>query len=101
MFTRIDVTQAKQMIDEQQAVVVDIRDAQSFSLGHIANAIALNNDNLAQFISDADKSLPLLVCCYHGNSSQSAAAMLASQGFADVYSIDGGYTHWQQVFPNE
>lgn len=45
MFTRIDVTQAKKMMDEQQAVVVDIRDTQSFEQGHIANAIALNNDN--------------------------------------------------------
>lgn len=98
MFKRINVSQAKQLIDENQAVVVDIRDQQSFNQGHIANAIALNNDNVAQFINDADKSLPLLVCCYHGNSSQSAAAMLASQGFDDVYSIDGGFAHWQQEY---
>jgi len=30
------------------------------------------------------------VVCYHGNSSQSAAAYLVGQGFAEVYSLDGG-----------
>jgi thiosulfate sulfurtransferase len=31
------------------------------------------------------------VYCYHGNSSQSAAAYLAEQGFEATFSIDGGY----------
>jgi len=34
------------------------------------------------------------VVCYHGISSQSAAAYLAEQGFRDTYSLDGGFEAW-------
>jgi len=41
------------------------------------------------------------VVCYHGNSSQSAAAYLISQGFSDVYSLDGGFELWRGTYPTE
>ena len=44
---------------------------------------------------------PLIVACYHGNSSQSAAAYLAHQGFSEVYSLDGGFELWRATYPNE
>ena len=42
-----------------------------------------------------------IVTCYHGNSSQSAAAYLVSQGFTDVYSLDGGFELWHARYPGE
>jgi thiosulfate sulfurtransferase len=41
------------------------------------------------------------VVCYHGNSSQSAAAYLVSQGFSEVYSLDGGFELWRTTYPTE
>ncbi|EGH30312.1 thiosulfate sulfurtransferase, partial [Pseudomonas syringae pv. japonica str. M301072] len=46
---------------------------------------------ISDFIREADLDKPLVVVCYHGNSSQSAAAYLVGQGFSDVYSVDGGF----------
>ena len=43
-----------------------------------------------------DKEKPLIVVCYHGNSSQGAAEFFASQGCREVYSLDGGFVEWQQ-----
>lgn len=97
-FKRIDPQAAAALID-QGATVVDIRDPQSFEAGHIASAQRLDNDNLPQFVADADRQRPLLVCCYHGNSSQPAAAYLSSLGFSEVYSLDGGFELWRQVHP--
>ena len=74
--------------------IVDIRDSASFTAGHIENSTNLTNENLAQFISGADMDKPLVVVCYHGMSSQSAASYLNEQGFDDVYSLDGGYSAW-------
>jgi len=37
---------------------------------------------------------PVVVVCYHGMSSQSAASYLNEQGFDDIYSLDGGYSAW-------
>ena len=56
---------------------------------------------LADFIAHADFDRPLIVACYHGNSSQGAAAYLAHQGFAEVYSLDGGFELWRATYPNE
>ncbi|MDD0973405.1 thiosulfate sulfurtransferase GlpE [Pseudomonas fontis] len=99
-FKRIPPEQA-QALREQGAVVVDIRDQPTFANGHIPGAKHLDNHSVADFIRGADLDAPTLVVCYHGNSSQSAAAYLVSQGFSDVYSIDGGFELWRSTYPAE
>lgn len=99
-FKRIGPEQA-QTLRQSGAVVVDIRDPQSYALGHIAGAQHLDNYSLADFIAHADFDKPLIVACYHGNSSQGAAAYLAGQGFAEVYSLDGGFELWRGTYPGE
>lgn len=82
------------------ARVADIRDGQSFKQGHIPGAAHLTNDNLHLFISEADFETPLIVCCYHGISSQSAAQYLVHQGFERVYSLNGGFEGWNAAQPD-
>lgn len=83
------------------AVVVDVRDPATFAAMHISGSKHLDNHSLHAFIQGADLDAPTVVVCYHGNSSQSAAAYLVSQGFSDVYSLDGGFELWQRVYPDE
>ena len=97
-FQRISPETAAQLL-EADACVVDIRDPQSYHTGHISGAQRLDNDNVQQFVATADRQQPLVVCCYHGNSSQQAAAWLAGLGLNQVYSLDGGFELWQQQFP--
>lgn len=97
-FKCIDSAQAASLISEG-ANVVDIRDPQSFNQGHISGAYNLSNENLHQYIAEADMDSPLLVCCYHGISSQSAAQFLVEQGFDEVYSINGGFESWRSEQP--
>lgn len=102
MFKRISCTEANQLIIDQQAQVIDIRDEQSFLVGHIPGATAINQQNLQMYTDSADLNKPLLVCCYHGNSSQPAADFFNNEkGFVDVYSIDGGFEAWKLDFPSE
>ncbi|QLF92861.1 thiosulfate sulfurtransferase GlpE [Pseudomonas sp. ABC1] len=90
-----------QALREQGAVVVDIRDPQSFANGRIRGSLHLDNHSLADFIANADLDQHLIVTCYHGNSSQSAAAYLVGQGFDKVYSLDGGFELWRSQYPQE
>lgn len=99
-FKRIPPEQA-QALREQGAVVVDIRDPQAYASGHISGSKHLDNHSVADFIRAADLDAPTVVVCYHGNSSQSAAAYLISQGFSNVYSMDGGFELWRTTFPSE
>lgn len=95
----INTEQACELID-QGAQIVDIRDEGSYAELHISSAYNLNNHNLPEYIGQADFDKPLIVCCYHGISSQSAAAYLAHQGFDEVYSLDGGFEAWRAQCPD-
>ncbi|MEX6501844.1 thiosulfate sulfurtransferase GlpE [Pseudomonas zhanjiangensis] len=99
-FQRISPEQA-QTLRTRGAVVVDIRDPQSFAAGHISGSQHLDNHSLHDFIARADLDQPLIVTCYHGNSSQGAAAYLVGQGFSEVYSLNGGFELWRTTFPDE
>ncbi|MCE9774822.1 MULTISPECIES: thiosulfate sulfurtransferase GlpE [Shewanella] len=94
-YQHLSVVQLQQMMAEDAELqIVDIRDPASFETAHIPGAIRLGNDNLADYLRDADMDKPLVVCCYHGISSQSAAEYLQHQGFDEVYSLDGGFAAW-------
>lgn len=99
-FKRIPPEQA-QALREQGAVVVDVRDPATFAALHIAGSKHLDNVSISDFIRAADLDAPTVVVCYHGNSSQGAAAYLISQGFSDVYSMDGGFELWRTTYPSE
>lgn len=99
-FKRISPEQVH-ALREQGAVLVDVRDAQTYATQHIPDSHHLDNHSIADFIRQADLDKPLVVLCYHGNSSQSAAAYLVGQGFSEVYSMDGGFELWKTQFPAE
>ncbi|MFQ6372843.1 thiosulfate sulfurtransferase GlpE [Shewanella sp. YIC-542] len=90
----ISATGLKQLQQQAEVQIVDIRDPASFEKGHIPGAVQLGNHNLTTFIAQADMDKPLVVVCYHGISSQSAAEYLHQQGFDEVYSLDGGFAAW-------
>ena len=95
-FRCINADEAITLMDEG-AAITDIRDSQSFAAGHITGALHLNNDNLEQVLHGLEFDTPVIVCCYHGISSQGAAQYLVNQGFEQVYSVDGGFEAWQRA----
>ncbi|BDX03767.1 MAG: thiosulfate sulfurtransferase GlpE [Marinomonas sp.] len=99
-YTCIDISDALPII-ENNAAIVDIRDLVSFQTSHMSKALNLTNDNVQDFIEKTDKQQPVIVCCYHGNSSKGAAEYLASQGFKEVYSLNGGFSQWSAMFPEQ
>ncbi len=98
--SRISCEQAQQYLQQGNCQVLDIRDPQSYLLGHPQGAQPLNNDTLPGFLAQADATAPTLVFCYHGNSSQQATQFLQEQGFSNVHSVDGGFEMWRQLYPN-
>lgn len=98
-FTRINANDAKNLIEKNTSQIIDIRDEMTFQAGRMKSATRIDNQNIGQFIAQADQEAPLIVCCYHGNSSQGAAQYFTEQGFKDVYSLDGGFEQWKVLFP--
>lgn len=96
-FKQIDVFNASKLIEERQAVLVDIRDFASFSASHAKSARHLTNDSIVSFMQETEFEHPVVVMCYHGVSSQGAAQYLVNQGYEEVYSVDGGYSAWSMA----
>ena len=99
--SQIDVHKVNNFLEEGSATIVDIRDPASFAMGHIPSAVPMNEQNVEELMEKLDKDKTLVVCCYHGISSQGAAGYLMSKGFKDVHSMIGGFEAWQQNYPSE
>lgn len=98
---QIQIHDAKQKLDREGALFVDIRDPNSYTQAHIPGAIHLHDGNVQEFVQNTDKGKEIVVYCYHGNSSLSATAFLLENGFKNVASMAGGFEGWRQVYEVE
>ena len=98
-YGHISVNAAWQLLNQndQQAILADIRDLNSFLQQHGQGAVHLHQGNLTEFCDSFEFDQPILVICYHGISSHSVAQFLVNYGFEQVYSVDGGFAAWQQA----
>ena len=94
-FKCISIDEAKALIDKGGITSAAGSDADTYLASKIDNAIHIQQESRDAFLAAADRDQPLLVYCYHGNSSQGAADYFFNQGFEDVYSMDGGYEAWR------
>ena len=94
-FKRISIEEAQTLIKTQEVTLLDVRDPGSFAAGNIETSIHLSNENVQDVAASASKDKPLIIYCYHGNSSQGAADYFSSLGFQQCYSVDGGFEEWK------
>lgn len=97
--SRVSASDAVQLINKHDAVVVDIREPNEFAAAHIINSrnvplkeIDSRVKELARF-----KEKPVIVACDNGNRSRGGAATLRKLGFTQVYNLAGGLGAWQQA----
>ncbi|MFC3283839.1 rhodanese-like domain-containing protein [Litchfieldella rifensis] len=90
-------SEATQLINREDAVVVDIRDAGDFKEGHIAGARNIPQSRLDARLSELEKlkDKPLIVVCKHGQASGIALGKLAKAGFERAFKLKGGMAQWQ------
>src|SRR5512135_1344659 len=79
---------------EDGAVLLDVRQPPEYSSGHLPGATLIPLPELLDRTGELDASKPVLAYCRSGNRSRSAAALLLTEGFREVYSLDGGVTAW-------
>ena len=98
----ISAQKTNEKIEMEEVNIIDIRDPDSYEGSHIPGAIQLIDKKEADdFINTSDKGKPLIVYCYHGISSQAAAAYFAQKGFNEVYSMTGGFESYHLSYPTE
>jgi len=98
-FKLIEIADVKKRLQQEEAILVDTRDAQSYAADHAEGAFHLTNETLKEFTDKVEFDTPVFVVCYHGNSSKGVAQYLTEQGYEDTYSVEGGMTMWRQLYP--
>jgi len=94
----VSAFQATLMINREDALVVDVRDAPSFAVGHIPNARNIPAEHFAGRVGELVKfkKKPVIVCCQRGVSAKAACDSLAKAGFERVVKLAGGMDAWEQ-----
>ena len=95
----ISTLQATLLINQQNALVLDVREAAEYEKGHVLNARNLAIGELEGRSGEIEKykAKPVIVVCDSGSRSEKAAATLRKQGFTQVFSLTGGIGAWQQA----
>ncbi|SDN94357.1 Rhodanese-related sulfurtransferase [Halomonas shengliensis] len=89
--------EATQLINREDAVVVDTREAGDFKAGHIAGARNIPQSRLDERMSELEKvkDKPIIVACKHGQAAGAAVAKLTKAGYPRVLKLKGGMMQWQ------
>lgn len=96
-FKRVSVDEAELIAQQKNVLILDMRDARAFCAGHHPRSLHLSDSNLRTLLKNTPVNVPILIYCYHGNSSQDMAKLFADFGFEKCYSVDGGYEAWRQT----
>ena len=95
-YRQITQEAAKEMMDTQNVIILDVREQSEFDAGHIPGAELLpvgtiTKDTAAAVIPEPDSVV--LVYCRSGNRSKTASSALAELGYCNVYEF-GGINTW-------
>jgi rhodanese-related sulfurtransferase len=95
----IGMVNATQLINRQNAVLLDVREPKEYEGGHLPNAVHIPLSELAARGSELAKltSRPVIAYCDRGQRSRAAGAALAKLGFTDIYQLAGGLRAWKDA----
>ncbi len=88
--------QAVMLVNQEEAVVLDVREPQEWAKGHIINARLISLGELEKRLDELSdlKHKPVIVACQSGTRSPAACNKLIQAGFEKVYMLKGGTTAW-------
>jgi len=97
MVRSVSPQQAHELISRGEVEVIDVRDSNEWSTGHVAGARLVPLD---QFRANPKAALPrdgVLFVCAAGVRSQTAARLAASLGLTKIYNLNTGTRGWAKA----
>lgn len=95
-YQQISQEAAKEMMDTQDVIILDVREQNEYDSGHIPGAVLLpvgtiDEETAAEEIPEKDSTV--LVYCRSGNRSKTASSALIELGYTTIYEF-GGINTW-------
>ncbi|MCJ8299588.1 MAG: rhodanese-like domain-containing protein [Pseudomonadales bacterium] len=93
----VSSTEAVQLMNKDNAVLLDIRSKKEWESGSITNSTHIPLVDLDKRLSELEKykSRNVIVVCNMGQSSGTACKKLMAAGFEKVVRLKGGITEWK------
>lgn len=89
---------SKEVDQDKDAVVLDVRTEEEFIEGYIPGAKNIDiykGQGFLDEVNQLDKSKNYYVYCRSGARSAQACALMNQQGFENAYNLMGGITEWE------
>ena len=88
--------QAINMVNAEEGVFLDLRDAADYKQGHIVDALHIPSAKLAERMPELEKykSKPIVLVCKMGQQAGAAGKQLKANDFEKVYKMTGGMMEW-------
>src|SRR5579883_1306135 len=98
-FMSLDELRARVDAHDTELLVLDVRERDAFSAGHVPGARHLPRGQLELRVNDElpDPTLRILTVCEFGRVSTLAAATLRQIGFQRAIALDGGMKAWREA----
>jgi rhodanese-related sulfurtransferase len=95
-YSSVSPTQSTLMINREDALILDVRENNEYSEGHIINSVHIPLSNLKTRLSDIEKhkTQKVIVACRSGHRSSQACVTLKKAGFEQVFNLSGGVMAW-------
>ncbi len=89
--------QATNLINKEDAVIIDIRPKKEWATGHITNAKHIPLSDLDRRLDELSKykQRPVIVVCNLGQAAGTATRKLKAAGFENAVRLSGGMTEWK------
>lgn len=98
MFQNIDPQKFQDKIKQNDnTLILDVRTPEEYNDKHIPGALNINiqDPDFHDKIDELPDGKEYLVYCRSGSRSAKACMMMASQGFENLYNLDGGILDWK------
>ena len=94
-YTHLSHDEAKDFMEQEECIVLDVRTSAEFEDGHIPNAILLPVDQVKDKAEEVlpDRESQILIYCRSGRRALKAAQHLVDMGYSHVYEF-GGIIDW-------
>lgn len=98
-YSSVSPSESTQMINRDDALMLDVRESNEYSEGHIINSLHIPLSGLKTRLKDLEKykAKKVIIACRSGHRSSQACTTLKKEGFEQVFNLSGGVMAWESA----
>ncbi|MBN3584280.1 rhodanese-like domain-containing protein [Algoriphagus aestuarii] len=88
----------KEILENKDLVILDVRTPEEFTEGHIKDAVLINfmGEDFQEKLENLDKTKTYAVYCMGGGRQQKSSLEMQNMGFGKILLLDGGFSNWTE-----